>query len=122
MTKFLERIKVKYPKVYAHLVARSREAELNTGDPAGEYGTWASIQALAPSKQEREIEHALVHSVAVSLGPDMAYNRTGRLVHKVREACHTSILSAFESGKLTRIVEPFVSGPASDRWREDRYY
>lgn len=120
-----EELKTAYSKTYAHLLARSREAELNTGDPAGEYGTLHSLKQESPSKFQGALEHALVHHSATSMGPDMAYNKTGRLTAQVRKAVpNGDVVGAFEKGTLDSHVEPLALGRKSDRYREagDRYY
>jgi len=121
----LAALKAQYPKVHQHLLDRSREAELNTGDPAGESGTFHHISSLPPSKQMSETEHALVHHTATSMGPDMAYNKTARLAAKVRASLpNGKILDSFEKGTLAKHVAPHVLGPKSDKYREsgDKYY
>lgn len=114
----VETLKITHPKTFKHLMKQSREAEANTGEPDGEYGTYHHIASLHASKQKRELDHALVHHVATSLGPDMAYERTGRLTAQVRKSAG-DILDAFENGKLSAHVEKLVSGPKSDRYRHD---
>jgi hypothetical protein len=121
----LEALKTSHPKTFKHLLNQSREAELNTGDPAGESGTYHHIAGLPPSKRKTELDHSLVHHVATHLGPDMSYDLTGRLTAKVRrDVPGGDILGAFESGKLASHVEPLIIGPTSDKYRHegDKYW
>jgi len=120
---FLEAVQKNRPKVHAKLLERSREAYANCGEADGEYGTWHSIKALPPSKQRPELERALVYHTATSLGPDIAWERMGPLMRKVRGVCN-DIIDAFEHDRLAQLMEPLINGRQSDRYRgsADRYY
>lgn len=112
----------KYPNTYKHLAKQSREAEANTGEPDGEYGTLHSVLKVSPSKRKAEIEHALVHHTVTHMGPDMDYKLTGRLTAQVRrQVPGGDIIGAFEKGLLGSHVEKSQTafGPKSDRYRHD---
>ena len=118
----VEALKSSHPNTYKHLLKRSREAEENTGDPAGEYGTLHSLMSEPPSKFRHALEHALVYHTATRLGPDMDYNLSKRLTAKVRKQV-PDIVGAFERGELAQHVEPHL-GRQSDTYRRggDKYF
>lgn len=121
----LNNLKHSHPNTFKHLMDRSREARLNTGEADGEYGTYHHLATVPPSKLKGALDHALVYHTATALGPDMDYKLAGRLTAKVRKSVpNGEILGAFEKGELHKHVEPLIRGPQSDRYRHDadKYY
>lgn len=120
---FLEAIQKNRPNIYKALIDHSREAQANCGEADGEHGTWHSVKALPPSKQRPYLERALVYTTVTSIGPDIAWDRMGPLMARVRKVC-PDIIDAFEHNRLSQLIEPLVIGRQSDRYRSsaDRYY
>jgi hypothetical protein len=102
----------KYPKS----VALAKKA-----DPDG-YGEWTYI--LAQRNPQLALEKYVVYTVFTQVGPDVAYEKLGRILPKVRKAAGGDILAAYEKNKLRDIIEEMYEGPASDKLRNpgDKYF
>lgn len=109
----LVQIQKKYPKV----------CRLSLETDEDYYGSWQSVQNS--TKPVLELEKLAVYHVLTSNGPDLDFQKIGRFLPKVRQACKGDILKAYEKGTLVKALESLgLFGKKSDAMRgpADRYF
>jgi hypothetical protein len=108
---FLETLRAKFPKAY-RLAWVAGEDEL---------GSLADLRSLPESKRELQAEKLVVYHEITRSGPDVAWERLGRALRRVRkEVARGDILRAFEAGKLGDALQRAgCFGRRSDDLRED---
>jgi hypothetical protein len=113
----------KYPSIFLCTKRYPKAVKISKEQDPDCYGYWGDISHA--KNPQLELEKLVVYRTITDNGPDVAYERIGKILPALRKAVNGDILAAYEKNKLyDGLAKIGIFGRKSDKLRAygDRYY